>query len=358
MMRLGLPVTPGEKLRAIVAASAEGITVLDRDLKILWANHLVESWAGRLKGLKGIECHRIFGREEGVCGGCPAAMAFETGKTEKATVVYRLRDCERRIELTASPMFNRSGKVVAVAALARDTSEKEDWLLHCERLAGAGEFAVGIAHEIRNPLGNINASAQFCLNKYEVGHRIRKHLRAILRNSESANRVVKDLLDFARPDEIRLKPGCVGKVIKKACALVRSRSSKQRVRVFRRWPKNLPPVMLDENRLEWAFLNFIINALDAMPRGGSLVVAAYLDIRTGEVVASFSDTGEGIPQENLKRIFDPFFTTKKDGVGLGLFMAHHIIVCHRGSIQIKSEVGRGTEAIVRIPVAEESDGRR
>lgn len=483
MIRIGLPISPGEKLSAVLKAAVEGITVLDRDLKILWANQVVESWAGRLKDLKGMHCYRIFRKEEGICRECPAVRAFGTGKVEKATLFYHFRNARKCIELTVSPMFDKSGNIVAMAAIAHDISEKadlesklkeskerfqsifdgigdgisvidrdfniewinrgvlnifkevdpampagrkcyreyfqedkicddcpaqvtfengaarrltkiwrqgrenlaldistfpikdaggrvvqviehfrsitgmiklEDQLLRYERLAGIGELAVGIAHELRNPLGNINASAQFCLNKYEIGVQIKKHLRVILRNSDNANRIVKDLLDFAKPDEILLKPGCIGKVIEKACALVKSRCSKQHVRVYKRWPKKLPLVMLDENRLEGAFLNFIINALDAMPAGGSLIVAAYLDIQSREVVAAFSDTGDGIAQEDLKRIFDPFFTTKKNGIGLGLSIAHHIIVCHKGNLRIKSESGRGTEVIVRLPIREES----
>lgn len=485
MIRIGLPVPPGEKLRAVLKAVVEGITVLDRDHKVLWANQVVESWAGRLKDLKGAYCYRIFQKEEGVCRGCPVVRAFETGKIEKAALVYHFRNARKYIELTASPMFDKGGNVAAVAAIARDISEKsemenklkeskerfqavfdgigdgisvidrdfniewinrgvlnvfkevahavpaggkcyseyfqedktcddcpaqvtfdngaagrltkiwrhgrenlvldistfpikdaggrvvqvieyfrniagriklEDQLLRYERLAGIGELAVGIAHELRNPLGNISASAQFCLNKYEIGSQVKKHLRVILRNSDNANRIVKDLLDFARPAEILLKPGYVGKVIEKACTLVKSRCSKQHVRVFKRWPKKLPLVMLDGSRMEGAFLNFIINSLDAMPAGGSLIAAAYLDTQSREVAIAFSDTGDGIAPDDLKRIFDPFFTTKKNGIGLGLSIAHHIIVCHKGNLRIKSEAGMGTEVIVRLPIAEE--GRR
>jgi len=227
----------------------------------------------------------------------------------------------------------------------------EEQILRYERLAGVGELAMGIAHELRNPIGNINASVQFCLDKYAVDKKLKRHLRVILRNSESANRIIKDLLDFAKPDDIVLKAGSASKVLERTCALIKTRCLKQRVRLYKKWPQRLPMVMLDARRLAGAFLNLILNALDAMPEGGSMIVASYFNKLAAELVVTVTDTGDGISAENIPNIFDPFFSTKKSGVGLGLSIAHHIITHHNGTILINSKQGIGTEVTVSFPVS-------
>ena len=150
-----------------------------------------------------------------------------------------------------------------------------------------------------------------------------------------------------------LKAGSVSKVLESACALVKTRCMKQRVRLYKKWPQRLPMVMLDARRLAGAFLNLILNALDAMPEGGSMIVASYLHKQANKLVVTFTDTGDGISAENIPNIFDPFFSTKKSGVGLGLSIAHHIITHHNGTILINSKQGIGTEVTVSFPVSQE-----
>jgi len=195
----------------------------------------------------------------------------------------------------------------------------------------------------------MSASAQFCLSKYHMGKPIRKHLEVILRNSESANKIVRELLELARPSEASSKLGQIGEAIDKACALVRTKCEKQHILLHKRWSKKLPLIFCDEERLEKAFLNIILNAIDAMPNGGRLAVTAYSDSRNNDVVVSFLDTGSGIPHKDLDKIFHPFFTDKKDGIGLGLCLTQQVISYHKGDIKVKSDVGKGTEIIVRLP---------
>ena len=232
-----------------------------------------------------------------------------------------------------------------------ERKEAEEQLLYAERLAGVGELAAGVAHEIRNPLANIIASAQFSLSKFTLDEKLKKHFDIILRNSENAERIIKDLLNFAKPSSVPVEGVNVAEIINRACDLVKGRCSQQRVWLIKKFSKGLPPIMADENGLEQAFLNLIINALDAMPEGGKLAITASLDARTNDIAVRFSDTGKGIPQENLNKIFNPFFTTKEDGTGLGLSLVHRIIDFHKGKINIESEMGKGTEVIVRLPVS-------
>jgi two-component system, sporulation sensor kinase A len=232
-------------------------------------------------------------------------------------------------------------------------TETQQELLQSERLAILGKFSSGIAHELRNPLANMSASAQFCISKYKPDEPIKKHLEVILRNSESANRIIKELLDLAKPSQVSSQLGQIGEVIDKACDLVKTRCEKLRILLHKRWSRRLPLIYFDGERMEKAFLNIILNALDAMPRGGRLSITTYYDSLNGEVITSFSDTGDGIAQKHLDNIFTPFFTTKKEGTGLGLCLTQQVINYHKGSISLRSEIGQGTEVIVRLPISRE-----
>ena len=234
-----------------------------------------------------------------------------------------------------------------------ELTETQQELLQAERLAVLGKFSSGIAHELRNPLANMSASAQFCISKYKPDAQIRKHLEVILRNSESANRIIKELLDLAKPSQVSSQLGQIGEVIDKACDLVKTRCEKLRILLHKRWSRRLPLIYFDGERMEKAFLNIILNALDAMPRGGRLSLTTYYDSLNGEVITSFSDTGDGIAQKHLDNIFTPFFTTKKEGTGLGLCLTQQVINYHKGSISLRSEIGQGTEVIVRLPISRE-----
>lgn len=473
-------ITPAQKFDAISSAVPEGITVLDKDMRILWVNPAAQRWAGGLVEVKGLHCHSVYQQGKGICKGCPSVTAFRTGMSEKSLFhAYYINGVRRDVELIAAPIFDENGKTVAVAEIARDITEKlelekkfmesrdrlqaifdgigdgisvidrdyniirvntgllkilkrndftevigkkcyaeyyrrdhacdncpaartftegipdritsirqcgaektvldiaifpikddnnmvaqvieyfrditgmvklEDQLLHSERLAGVGELAAGIAHELRNPLTNISASAQFCRKKFTLNEGLERHLSIILRNCKNADGIVSDLLDFAKPGDMSFELGRIETVINKACELAKSRCTKQRVNLRKRVQKGLPLKMFDKKRLMGVFLNFILNAVDAMPRGGSLVVSAHYDHHAKEIVAAFKDTGEGISKDNMGRIFDPFFTTKSRGVGLGLSIAHSVITHHKGRIEVRSEAGKGTEVMVRLPV--------
>ena len=229
-----------------------------------------------------------------------------------------------------------------------ELQEAQQELVRSEKLALLGKFSSGIAHEIRNPLANIRASAQFCLSKFDVSEDVTKHLRVIVRNSDVANKIIKELIDLAKPSEVSLKLGNIGDVINRVCDLIRTRCEKQRVVLHKRWSKRLPEILMDEERMEKALLNFVLNGLDSMTRGGSLSINAYPDSQRQEVVVSILDTGKGISQENLEKIFHPFFTTKRDGIGLGLCLAEQVINSHKGTVTINSKTGQGTEVVIRF----------
>jgi len=225
----------------------------------------------------------------------------------------------------------------------------EKQLLRSERLAGVGELAAGIAHEIKNPLGNITFAAQYSLNEFKLNSELRQYLEIILRNSQNANRIIKDLLAFANPREMNLQFKNVVPIIENATKMIKARCEENKITIRKKYCENIPQIKLDEKWLEQAFLNFLLNSVEAMPTGGTIEISVRnKDNNFLEII--FSDTGTGISPENQKKIFDPFFTTKEEGVGLGLSLVFQIIQDHNGTIKLDSKVGKGTKITVSFPI--------
>ncbi|MBN2460905.1 MAG: tetratricopeptide repeat protein [Candidatus Cloacimonetes bacterium] len=225
----------------------------------------------------------------------------------------------------------------------------EHQLIRSERLAGVGELAAGVAHEIRNPLGNISSSAQFCLSKFKLNQQLKRYLEIILEDSEKANSIIKGLLDFASPRELTMKPALITDIIVTVLNSVKARCEEKNIKIIKDFASGIPRIALDKKWLGQAFMNFVINAIQAMPQGGILKVMVSLLDKAKEIQVVFLDNGTGISSANQKKIFDPFFTTREDGVGLGLSLAHQIVQDHAGQLHIESKLQHGTKVIISFP---------
>ncbi|MDP8203420.1 MAG: tetratricopeptide repeat protein, partial [Candidatus Tenebribacter mawsonii] len=230
----------------------------------------------------------------------------------------------------------------------QERKELQNQLMRSERLAGVGELAAGIAHEIRNPLGNISSSAQICLSKFEHPKEVQQFLEIIQEDSDKANSIIKGLLDFANPRDVKFKKGSLLKVLKNVIKRIDARCQEKNIIVSLTSKESIRESLIDAKWLEQAFLNITVNAINAMPNGGELkIVVKQL---THKIKISCIDNGHGISKKNLTKIFDPFFTTREDGVGLGLSLTHQIFEDHKGSIQIESKEKIGTKVLVEIPI--------
>jgi len=345
-----------QMLETIFDGIRDGILIVNTNYDILKANQEILRVFNKksFSELIGKSCFSQLYKKKRTCDNCPADMAFKSGKPHHAVRIYRVAGKNKKVlDLSAFPIKDSDGKVVQVIVHKKDVTDRiklEDQLISQERMVAIGELASGIAHEIRNPLGNIFVSVQYCLSKYKLPQDVKKCLKIVLQNSENANTVIRHLLNFAKPQEISFERGDIGKVITAACNLIKVKCLSQRVRMIRRLPKRLPRILLDQRRLIEAFSNIILNALDAMPDGGRLTIEAGADFLDNEIVISILDTGAGISQENLNKIFEPFFTTKPDGIGLGLCLARQVINDHKGRIEIESIVNQGTKVTVRLPI--------
>ncbi len=237
------------------------------------------------------------------------------------------------------------------------TNEKliqtQNELIYNEKLAALGRFSSGIAHEIRNPLANINSLAQL-IEKTEMDEKNKRRLNYISENVNLANKIIKNLLSYASPEELDLSNVNLTEMFNGILESVEARCNSNNIKVIRNFPQDLPVLFFDKLKLESAFMNFISNSIDAMIDGGTLSVNISEDRAYNEITIDIIDTGIGIPPENIDKILEPFFTTKDHGVGLGMGLAHQTIRLHKGTFSIQSIYGKGTKIKIKLPVNKEA----
>jgi signal transduction histidine kinase len=239
-------------------------------------------------------------------------------------------------------------------------AELEQRMRHMERLATIGQLASGLAHEIGTPLNVISGRASYLKKKVNDQAPLDKNLDVIVRQSQRITKIIKHLLTFSRKNPPQLVPTEVPSVMDSTLDLLGNRIRRQGVKVVKSFPPDLPFVEGDPEQLQQVFLNIMLNAVQAMPSGGELILEGRVitdEGRTTEcpqpksVEIQIRDTGEGMKPEVLEDIFKPFFTTKWDGkgTGLGLPISHGIVRDHGGNIRVKSEEGKGTAVGICLP---------
>ncbi len=228
-------------------------------------------------------------------------------------------------------------------------------LIQSEKMSSLGKLAASVAHEINNPLAGILTYSKLLIRMHEEGELTEKvresctrNLRLVQRETERCSAIVRNLLDFARQRPPSLKEIDVSAVVEEALSLLSHRLLMQNVALEKDLPP-MPPIRADFGQLRQSFVNIALNACEAMAKGGTLKVVSRL--AGGQIEVSMTDTGPGIAPENLSHILDPFFTTKEKGTGLGLSVVYGIIDRHGGTIDIASELGKGTTVSVRLPTA-------
>jgi signal transduction histidine kinase/DNA-binding response OmpR family regulator len=226
----------------------------------------------------------------------------------------------------------------------------QDQLVRAARLAAVGQLAAGIAHEINNPLGIILGFAQSIAEQVDKDHPLYEPLKIIERETLRGKDIVQHLLDFSRQSEPELKPTHLEQLLEESLVRLQPQISAANVTIERQYEAESPNVLADTERIEQVFTNLIINAVQAMPDGGKLIVGT--ERVDDQILLIFEDTGVGIASEDLPRIFDPFFTTKEvgEGTGLGLSVSFSIIKQHGGSIEVESEPNQGARFTVKLPL--------
>jgi signal transduction histidine kinase len=276
------------------------------------------------------------------------ALTLRAALAELKVGAEELRRANEHMQQINAKLEAQSIELQANYERLRTTQEQ---LLQSEKLAAIGQLAAGVAHEINNPLAVILGFAQVLDRRVEEGSPHRLPVASIVRESLRCKSLVQELLTFSRtgnktPERIDLHS-----LLRGTAQLLESRARTQDTRLSLDLAGDVPEMSASSTQLQQVIVNLGNNALDAMGNGGELVIRSRCS-GTGEVYVEVQDTGPGIPEAIRTRIFDPFFTTKEvgKGTGLGLSLAFEIVQQHGGTIDVESELGRGTTMRVRLPL--------
>jgi len=253
---------------------------------------------------------------------------------------------------------------VVVILLINDITEKkelQEGIRQADKLASVGQMAAGLAHEINNPITIIKGNAQHMRKKTRLllsSERIEKDdikectavLERIIEEAELCGKITSGLLQFTRKTEDKVSRLYINKELDTALGVVEHNLSLGKIEVTQKLSPDLPRVPGNGDHLRQVFMNIILNAQAAMPKGGSLKIETLHNKHNRYVEIRFTDTGKGIPEKDINKIFDPFFTTKRPGkgVGLGLSISHGIIKAHHGTIEAKRQIGKGSTFIIKL----------
>lgn len=260
------------------------------------------------------------------------------------------------IGITTSLLRDKTNTFLGIVVTFKDLGQikhLEEQVRRADRLAAVGSLAAGVAHEIRNPLGSVKGLVQLLKEDLKDDDQKKAYAEVIVKEVDRLNKVVEELLSFARPDSSELEGNFIelniNDVIDQTLLLATHDSKKAKIQIIKQFAPDIPKVLADAKKLQQAFLNIIFNAFSAMEDGGNLTIKTDFNKNTKVLSIVFSDTGIGISEEGMKKIFDPFYTSKASGTGLGLTITHQIISSHKGRIDVKSEIGQGTTFKVSLP---------
>jgi PAS domain S-box-containing protein len=288
-------------------------------------------------------------------------------RQEGREVVLRAGDRNTVLRVSSSTFHGQDGEALGALMVLTDITtlkRLEMQIRRSDRLASLGTLSAGMAHEIKNPLVSIKTFAQLLPERYQDSDFRETFFSLIGHEVDRIDSLVNQLLRFARPAKPVLKPTHVHEVLEKALLLVGHRLYQKDIKLTRSWRAEIDTIRADVDQIEQVFLNFFINALDAMKTGGSLTISTEIgttetwptalpgdpvDVR--EILRiSVEDDGTGIKPEDVAHVFDPFFTTKDYGTGLGLSVVHGIVQEHGGQIEVESELNRGTTFHIMLPL--------
>ncbi|MGH7390633.1 MAG: two-component system sensor histidine kinase NtrB [Candidatus Rokuibacteriota bacterium] len=331
----------------LVDGLGDGLQLVDGDFRVRHANRGMQARFGPMTGRL---CYEVITADGRPCPGCPLARRTDIGEAERLEVSA---PHGRRLALSCAPVRQPDGEVFLLEVVA-DITEQERLrarLIEAQRLAAVGELAASVAHEIRNPLSAIvNATTLLAAEETLTAEERATTVGAVRTEARRLNRILSDFLLYARPSPPRLVPGDVGEVVQHVAALIGDdRGGARTVEVDVSVAPEAPPAAYDRDLMTQVLWNVALNGIEAMDRRGRLRFEVTRE--DGHVAMAVSDTGRGIPPDELRRVFEPFYSRKPGGSGLGLTIARRIVESHGGRIEVESEPGRGTRVTIALPAA-------
>ena len=262
------------------------------------------------------------------------------------------------VSLSASRIVNEGNALVGHVIILRDLGEirqLQEEIRRTEKLAALGGLAAGVAHEIRNPLSSIKGMASYFGSKFPEDSEDREAARVMMDEVDRLNRVISELLDFARPSELTRRPADIPMLLAHSLKLIAPDAEAKNITIRQKIaidPDERP--VIDADRFSQCLLNLYLNAIQAMPTGGQMQIDVWIT-DDNAIHFTINDTGEGIPEKQQKHIFDPYYTTKPKGTGLGLAIVHKIVASHGGRISVQSRPGEGAHFHITLPPSTAGD---
>jgi len=325
------------------------ITIHDKDFNIIRANKAAADLL-ELPVLKNTQakCYEYYHGKNRPPDNCLSCECYNTGKPASFEIFEP--HLNKYLEVRAMPRFDNNNQMAGLIHIIRDITERkqvEEALQRAEQMKLVGEWAAGLAHEIKNPLAGIKVSVEVLLEEVDISDEDRAIVLKAVDEIKRIEALLKSLLNFAKPPQLQLTTVEMNDLLDQTLTfalkhpLLLSNNS-IKIHVSKELGEDLPEMMVDPVQMKQVFLNLLFNAIEAMPAGGALGVRTIYDKNANAVKIEISDTGKGIKKEEISDIFKPFFTTKSKGSGLGLAISRRIIEDHGGVISVASNPGKET----------------
>lgn len=275
----------------------------------------------------------------------------KAGNYKPFEITAAARDGSKRDLLINARQIKDTNRYILVQRDITEFKDLERKFYESQKLAAVGQLSAGIAHEVRNPLSSIKMSLQILEKRLNPTGNDQKRFKIAEKEVEHLEKLVSDILIFARPAEPDLHKASINEFLERSVHLAEKEVMEKEIKFETCFSEGLPEIQIDQPMMRQVLLNLYLNAIDAMEPGGRILIETGLSPEGDGICIAISDTGCGISEEDISHIFNPFFTRKKYGTGLGLTQVKKIIDQHRGTIEISSQPGKGTKVVITLPAA-------
>ena len=340
------------RMQTVLDQLAEGVAIIDAFGIVTRVNRRLVDLLGAedASAFLGKPCHEVLWGLRSQCRTCPR-MHQSDDVQEMRT--HELSGRTMHLDVSARHLADASGVAIGTIETIRDAAPRlrlEESIVESEKMKAIGLIAAGLAHELRNPLAIISTTAECCMDMQDDPE-VTSSLESITNAVRAAEKVIRDLLNFARPAPDYFESVSIRELLASLAGMLSAECRKRGVKIAADLDRELPSVYADRAKLQQALLNFMLNGIEAMESGGTLTISARRSGgRTLEV--AIADTGRGMTEPELARVFEPFYSSKPGGVGMGMPISMKIVQAHQGHVRIDSSPGRGTTVRIALPAVE------
>lgn len=347
-----------EHLESIINQTADAIHITDLDGNVLRVNRAFEQLYGwRSREVEGRKLKIIPPGTEEEMEEQHAQLIEGMSITSNETTWMKKDGSRVEVSVSTAPVRDEAGEITALISVSRDITSRnrmEELLRRSEKLTTVGQLAAGVAHEIRNPLTTLRGFLQLQQETNKLNHR---HLDLMLSELDRINLIVGEFLILAKPQAVHFQERDIRFILGDVISLLDSQAHLHGVEFILNASSDSAMVHCEENQLKQVFINLLKNGMEAMPDGGNIRIKLNHDQENSRVRIEIKDEGTGIPEELMPKLGEPFFTSKESGTGLGLMVSQRIIQSHKGMMDIKSVMNKGTTVIIDLPASQQQTER-